>query len=451
MKKKVDLVSGNILKTLVTLSLPILGTAFIQMAYSLVDMIWIGRAGSAAVAAVGTAGFFSWFGNSLVTISKTGAEVGVSQAIGKNNSKERNEYVYSSLFLCITMAIIYGILLIVFRDGLIGFFNLGDETIIRMSKEYLIVIALGMICAFINPQLTGIFTASGNSKTPFIVNTIGLVMNIVLDPILIFGMFNIKPLGVVGAALATVFSQLIVSLIFIYTFIKHGYNISFNNRKYINRKIIKRVCKYGGPTAIQNCLFTFFSMLIGRVVAMAGPVSIAVQKVGSQIESISWMTAGGFSSALTAFVGQNYGAKRNDRVLKGYVSTLFISCLVGVFATVLLVFAGEQLFRLFINESEAIIQGADYLRILGYSQLFMCLEITTAGAFYGIGKTMTPSLISIIFTGLRVPLAIILFKPELLGINGVWWSISGSSIIKGIILVILFYFMFIKKINKSIA
>lgn len=451
MKKKVDLVSGNILKTLVTLSLPILGTAFIQMAYSLVDMIWIGRAGSAAVAAVGTAGFFSWFGNSLVTISKTGAEVGVSQAIGKNNSKERNEYVYSSLFLCITMAIIYGILLIVFRDGLIGFFNLGDETIIRMSKEYLIVIALGMICAFINPQLTGIFTASGNSKTPFIVNTIGLVMNIFLDPILIFGMFNIKPLGVVGAALATVFSQLIVSLIFIYTFIKHGYNISFNNRKYINRKIIKRVCKYGGPTAIQNCLFTFFSMLIGRVVAMAGPVSIAVQKVGSQIESISWMTAGGFSSALTAFVGQNYGAKRNDRVLKGYVSTLFISCLVGVFATVLLVFAGEQLFRLFINESEAIIQGADYLRILGYSQLFMCLEITTAGAFYGIGKTMTPSLISIIFTGLRVPVAIILFKPELLGINGVWWSISGSSIIKGIILVILFYFMFIKKINKSIA
>ncbi|EKY27371.1 MATE family efflux transporter [Clostridium celatum] len=445
MKKKVDLVSGNILKTLVTLSLPILGTAFIQMAYSLVDMIWIGRAGSAAVAAVGTAGFFSWFGNSLVTISKTGAEVGVSQAIGKNNSKERNEYVYSSLFLCITMAIIYGILLIVFRDGLIGFFNLGDETIIRMSKEYFIVIALGMICAFINPQLTGIFTASGNSKTPFIVNTIGLVMNIVLDPILIFGMFNIKPLGVVGAALATVFSQLIVSLIFIYTFIKHGYNISFNNRKYINRKIIKRVCKYGGPTAIQNCLFTFFSMLIGRVVAMAGPVSIAVQKVGSQIESISWMTAGGFSSALTAFVGQNYGAKRNDRVLKGYVSTLFISCLVGVFATVLLVFAGEQLFRLFINESEAIIQGADYLRILGYSQLFMCLEITTAGAFYGIGKTMTPSLISIIFTGLRVPVAIILFKPELLGINGVWWSISGSSIIKGIILVILFYFMFIKK------
>lgn len=450
MKKRVDLVSGNIVKTLLTLSLPILGTSFIQMAYSLVDMIWIGKAGSAAVAAVGTAGFFAWFGNSLVMITKTGAEVGVSQAIGKNDSKERNSYVYSSITLCIIMSIIYGIILIIFKDGLIGFFNLGDEVIIRMSEEYLIVIALGMICAFLNPQFTGIFTASGNSKTPFVVNTIGLIMNIILDPLLIFGVGFIKPLGVAGAALATVLSQLLVTIIFIYTFIKNGYNFNLSNRKYVKMKYINRICVFGGPTAIQNCLFTFFSMLIGRIVASAGPVAIAVQKVGSQIESISWMTAGGFASALTAFIGQNYGAKRNDRVIKGYTSTLIISCILGIFTTILLIFSGGPIFSVFINEAEAIAQGIDYLRILGYSQLFMCLEITTSGAFYGVGRTVTPSVIGIIFTGLRVPVAMILFKPELLGINGVWWSISGSSIIKGILLVILFYFMVIIPLKREI-
>ena len=185
-------------------------------------------------------------------------------------------------------------------------------------------------------------------------------------------------------------------------------------------------------------------MLIGRIVAISGPVSIAVQKVGSQIESISWMTAGGFASALTAFVGQNYGAQKKHRVLQGYLSTIAISSLVGIFATALLIFAGEPIFSIFINEPEAIAQGVDYLRILGYSQLFMCLEITTSGAFYGLGKTMTPSIVGIIFTGLRVPAAMILFRPELLGINGVWWSISGSSIIKGILLVVLFYFMVIR-------
>ena len=198
MKKRVDLVSDNIVKTLLTLSLPILGTSFIQMAYSLVDMIWIGRAGSAAVAAVGTAGFFAWFGNSMVLITKTGAEVGVSQAIGKNDDKERNCYVYSSIALCILMSIVYGIILIILKDELIGFFNLGDPVIIKMSINYLIIISIGMICAFLNPQFTGIFTASGNSKTPFVVNTVGLIMNIILDPILIFGIGGIKPLGVVG-------------------------------------------------------------------------------------------------------------------------------------------------------------------------------------------------------------------------------------------------------------
>ena len=115
-----------------------------------------------------------------------------------------------------------------------------------------------------------------------------------------------------------------------------------------------------------------------------------------------------------------------------------------------LVFAGGPIFSIFINEKEAILQGIDYLRILGYSQLFMCLEITTSGAFYGVGKTITPSIVGIIFTGLRVPVAMLLFKPELLGINGVWWSISGSSMIKGVLLVILFYFMVLKPLKRTL-
>ena len=98
MKKSVNLVSGNIISTLIKLSLPILGTSFIQMAYNMIDMIWVGRIGSNAVAAVGTAGFFTWFGSALVFISKIGAEIGVSQAIGKKDINEKNKFVYNSLF-----------------------------------------------------------------------------------------------------------------------------------------------------------------------------------------------------------------------------------------------------------------------------------------------------------------------------------------------------------------
>ncbi|VYU43192.1 MATE family efflux transporter [Clostridium tertium] len=454
MKKSVNLVSGNITSSLIKLSLPILGTSFIQMAYNMIDMIWVGRIGSNAVAAVGTAGFFTWFGSALVFISKIGAEIGVSQAIGKKDKIERNKYIYNSLLINIVIAFTYTFLLVLFRKNLIGFFNLGDEAIIKMAIDYLIVVSLGMIFSFLNPLFTGIFNASGSSKVPFFINSIGLVFNIAFDPILIFGLFGFPKLGVIGAALATVLAQVIVSVIFIIAFIKNGYSLSLKNRKYIDKKVITKICKLGIPMAMQNCGFSFFAMVIGRVVASFGPVAIAVQKVGSQIEAISWMTAEGFAAALTAFVGQNYGANKWGRILKGYKATIIVASVLGIFSTLLLIFAGRDIFSVFIPEKEAIEAGANYLMILGFSQLFMCIEITTAGAFSGLGDTVTPFWVSIILTGLRIPTAIFLSSYAALGLNGVWWSISGTSILKGIILVILFFIMVIipnrNKFQKSI-
>ena len=454
MKKSINLVSGNISSTLFKLSIPILGTSFIQMAYNMIDMIWVGRLGSNPVAAVGTAGFFTWFGTSLVFISKVGAEVGISQAIGKNDINERNKFVYSSLFINLLIALLYTIILIIFKDSLIGFFKLGNEEIIKMAVDFLVIVSLGMVFYFLNPLFTGIFNASGNSKIPFVINTIGLIFNILFDPILIFGWFGFKPMGVVGAAIATVGAQIVVSILFIITFIRNGYSFKLRNIKYIDKKVIYQICKLGIPTALQNCSFAFFAMIIGRIVSAWGPVSIAVQKVGSQIEAISWMTAEGFGVALTAFVGQNYGANKWDRIIKGYKATMLMSIIIGVFATILLIFFGEGIFAIFIPEQEAIIGGSNYLKILGLSQIFMCIEITTAGAFSGLGNTITPSWVGIVLTGARIPLAILLTRLTTLGINGVWYSISFTSIIKGILLFSLFIFMVIipnkKRILKNI-
>lgn len=450
MKKNIDLTSGNIFSALLKLAIPILGTSFIQMAYNMIDMIWIGRLGSDAVAAVGTAGFFTWFGTSLVFISKIGTEVGVAQAIGKEDLNEKNKFVYSGLLITIIVAIIYTILVLVFREQLIGFFNLGDEKIINMSLDYLIIVAVGMIFMFLNPIFTGIFNASGDSKTPFVINTVGLIFNIVFDPIFIFGMGGAPALGVKGAAYATVLAQAIVTVIFVYVFIRNGYSINVRkDSQYICKKCINKICKLGIPAALQNGLFSFFSMVIGRVVADFGAVSIAVQKVGSQIEAISWMTAGGFSTALTTFIGQNYGANKWDRIFKGYKATMIMATILGVFSTLLFMFVGKQIFSFFIPEQEAISQGAVYLTILAYSQLFMCLEITATGAFAGLGNTVTPSWVIVILTGVRIPLCMVLSKIPSLGVDGIWWGISITSMMKGILLVGLFYIMVIVPYRKK--
>ena len=439
MKDRLNLTEGRITEKLLKLSLPIMGTSFIQMGYNMIDMIWVGKAGSKAVAAVGTAGFFPWLAMAFIMISKVGGEIKVAQSIGANNISTTKSYMKSAIEINIILAIIYTISLIVLNKQLIGFFRLGDLEVITMSRQYLIIVALSMVFYFINPVFTAIFNGLGNSKTPFRIDTVGLITNIILDPILIFGWGFAPKLGVAGAAIATVFAQIVVTTCFIYIIVKSKEEY-FKLRlfKEIETKYYKVLYKLGLPIAIQSGMFTVFSMLLGVIVASWGPVAVAVQKVGSQIEAISWMTAEGLSVALGSFVGQNYGAKKYSRINKGCKIAITVSSVLGIITTLVLVFAGESIFSIFIDESEAIEKGAIYLKILGYSQFFMCLEIITTGAFKGLGRTYIPSIIITILTGARVPLAYFISRPEMLGLNGVWWSITLSSILKGILMISLF-------------
>ncbi len=432
------LTEGNIFKALISLALPIMGTSFLQIAYNMTDMIWIGRAGSKAVAGVGTAGFFTWLAMAFILIPKIGAEIGIAQSIGKGDINKAKSYAQNTIQLNILLGLIYGATLILFRNQLIAFFNIGDSDVINMATSYLMIIGFGINFYFINPLFTGIYNGYGDSKTPFLFNTVGLGVNMVLDPILIFGIGPIPALGVEGAALATIIAQFSVMLIFIYNFKKLTL---FNGLKIFKKPdfdIMKWIIKLGLPIALQNGLFSIFGMFLARIIAGWGPIPIAVQRVGSQIEAISWMTASGFSTATGTFVGQNFGAGKWDRIKDGYYNSMIIVGAIGIFATVLLIFGARPIFSIFIPEEEAIKQGVVYLKILGLSQLFMCIEITTSGAFTGLGRTIPPSIVGIIFTGLRVPVAMIVSAEHLLGLNGVWWTISISSIIKGIILLIWF-------------
>lgn len=451
MDSRVDLTQGKIGEKLVKLALPIMGTAFIQMAYNMIDMMWVGRVGSNAVAAVGTAGFYPWLAMAFIVISRVGGEVKVAQSIGENNTKTTKEYIKSSIEINIILAIIYTIALLIFNDELIGFFKLGDSEVISMSLQYLNIMAIGMVFYFINPVFTAIFNGSGNSKTPFRINTIGLIANIILDPVLIFGIGPFPALGVTGAAIATVTAQIVVFACFIYVILKEqeGYfRVKFFRN--INIKYYKELFVLGMPIAIQSAMFTIFSMSLGVIVAAFGPIAIAAQKVGSQIEAISWMIGDGLAAALSTFAGQNYGAKNYSRINKGCKVTLIIGAILGIVNTLVLIYLGRSIFSVFIAEAEAIEKGAEYLKILGYSQLFMCIEIIITGLFKGIGRTYIPSIILTVLTGARIPLAYFLSRPDILGLSGIWWSITISSIAKGTLMLIIFLYLFrIGKLYKN--
>lgn len=443
--EKNRLTEGNISSTLVRLAIPIMATSFVQMAYNMMDMIWLGRVSTNAVAAAGTAGFFTWFGSALFMIPKIGAEVGVAQSLGKEDTDGAKKFVLYTIQLDLIIAILYSILLIIFRHKIIGFFDLGDMEVIEMATDYLLIISLGLIFYFLNPVFTGIFNGSGNSSTPFKINVIGLVINMVLDPLMIMGIGPFPKMGIKGAALATVIAQFVVTMVFL-IIVKNKSKL-FKGLKIFqkpDKDYLRTIFKLGLPASVQTAIFASIAMVIAKIIAQWGATPIAVQKVGSQIESISWMTAGGFSTAISAFVGQNYGAGKWGRIKEGYKKGLLIVGSIGIFATCLLIFGARPIFKLFIpKDKEALQMGITYLRILGISQFFMTIEIATQGAFNGIGRTIPPSFVGILFNGLRIPASLILSSTSL-GLNGIWWSISISSVFKGIVLV-FWYIVVLKK------
>lgn len=429
--KKIDLTEGDITKSLITLSLPIIATNFIQTAYGMIDMLWIGRVGSDAVAAIGTASFFINLAMAIFTVVSIGTGVKISHAIGRGREKESKIYIQNGIILTIIISLIYTIFLLVLKKQLIGFYNLGSDVDI-MAQKYLLISAIGIIFMFFNTLLTSILNSYGDSKLPFKANTIGFVFNIILDPILIFGIGIISPLGVVGAALSTLISRIAVFFMFI-KMAKGKLNIYSKKIKF-NRDKCLEVFKLGLPITMQRVIFTLISMSIAKLVADYGATAIAVQKVGVQIESISYMTIGGLQGAIAAFVGQNYGAMKKERIKEGYYRALRLTIIFGLIITLIFIVFSKQIFGIFLSDSESLIMGSIYMKILGLSQVFMCIELLTVGAFNGIGKTYAPPIISVVFTALRIPMAIALSSITILGINGIWMSISISSLFKGVIL-----------------
>lgn len=436
--QKVDLLHGRILPSLAKLAFPIMATQLIQMAYNLTDMIWIGRVGSGAVAAVGASGMYLWLANGLATIPRLGGQVKAAHALGSGDTEKAAAYAAAAFRLGAVLAGACTAVYLIFYKPLTAFFRLNDPAVVRDAECYLLVVALGLFFSFFNQIFTGLFTCMGASAVTFRSTAAGLAANIVLDPLFIFGLGPLPALGVAGAAIATVLAQGVVFLLFLLAARREGAlfpHLQLRRRR--SRADYADILRIGLPVSVQSIFFSSLSMIIARLIAGWGDAAVAVQKVGSQIESISWMTADGFASAVNAFVAQNYGAKQPARIRRGTAGAAALMAGWGLLTGALLVIFPQALFRVFIQEEAVLPMGVDYLRILGYSQLFMCMEITCTGAFQGLGRPMVPTVVSVIFNTARIPMALIL-SATALSLNGVWWAITLSSILKGLIIPVWF-------------
>ncbi len=435
-----NLTEGSIFKVLMKLSLPIMASAFLATAYSVTDLAWIGTLGSSAVAGVGVGGMYVWLSQGFSTLARMGGQVPMAQELGKGNTEEAKKYAVTSLWVVTFFGMLFGAASLIFADPMVAFFNLDTPQTIAHAKIYLQITCGLIVFSYIGYTLTGLYTAQGDSKTPLKANFIGLVTNMILDPLLILGIGPFPRLEVVGAAVATVFAQFLVALVLIFdiyrpkskNLLKTAGILHFPDLEYF-----KTVFKIGTPAALQGSLYCAFSMVLTRMVSGFGDGAIATQRVGGQIESITWNVADGFAAALNAFSAQNFGAGKIERVKKGYYLSAVTIAVWGSLIGVLFILFPQGIASIFFHEPEVIAIAIGYLTIIGIGEPFMCVEIVSSGAISGLGNTKLCSIISIIFTGFRIPLAYLLSHTAL-GLNGIWWALTITSMCKGVVFLLAF-------------
>jgi len=415
----------------------------------------MGRLSSASVAAVGTAAMYLWLAQALIVIGRMGAEIGVSQYIGKGDEEGAKKFANNAFWVAVVLGIAFTAIMIFARAPLIAFFNIDDAQVVYEAKQYLAISALGLPLIFIHNIITGVFNGFGNTKLPFYINAFGLVVNIVISPFLIFsrylrfdgasfvimreacymGGFSLPigaGLGITGAALGTVVASAANLALKIWAMKKYSQRPFPKFAFFVRpcRESVRQIFKWGIPVAIESALFTFLFMVVARLIADFGTGAIAAHRVGYQVEALAYLVGGGFASAITAYMGQNYGAQKWERIRTGYKLGIIAMGIYGTLAAAFLFFLAEPLVGIFLTCPEEIRMGGDYLRVFALTQILGCMEGVSAGAFRGQGQTVKPSIVSIVSNVLRVIFAYALVR--VWGLNGIWYGIAISVTIRSL-------------------
>ncbi|MEG0502695.1 MAG: MATE family efflux transporter [Cellulosilyticaceae bacterium] len=440
--KKVDLTKGKVWKVLLALALPIMGSSILQFTYNLIDMLWVGRLGSDALASIGSASFFIGLGYSINAMVVIGTGIKVAHAIGRKDEYEIKQYINIGILLNSMIGLVYATLLIGGGKYFIQFLHLENVGVEKNAYLYLAWSGPMLFFAYFNLLYTRIFGSFGDNKSALKISGMGILINIILDPILIYGM----KWGVTGAAIATLIANIVMFVVFR---IKAKYLFRYDAKVGIDTEKLKEVVQLGFPMAFQRILFTLVNIILARMITVFGSDAIAAQKIGLQIESVTYMVIGGLNGAVVSFTGQNFGAKKYERIHKGYDTALKIGIGYAVITAIIFILIPRQLVELFVREENTIIIASYYLQIIAISQVFSTVEMVSNGLFTGIGMPKVPAKVSILFTVLRIPMAFILMSR--LGVSGIWWSIALSSVLKGITMYIVYRLKVRKRYNDVTA
>lgn len=418
-----------------SLAWPTIVMGWLRSSYFLANSFWVSSMGRDALAAIGGCAFATWIAYSLMEIAATGVYSEVAQATGAGDRGRVQRALGHGLLLATGVGLLVTLLLWYGRGIYLEMLGVTDPTVRALGLEYLGYTAIGSIAVTWFTTLTSAFRGLGNARAPLWMYGLTLLLNVAIDPLMIYGGLGWKGMGIGGAALATVLAHGVGVVTSALLLRREGYWPTLGR---IELPWLGRIAAIGLPVAVSGAGFSFVYVLLGREISRYGSDALAAVGLGHRIESLIYLACVGFQVAGTTLVGQWVGAGDLEQAAQAARAVRREMVRVVLVASVLVMGLAPQLVGIFSPEPEVVRLGSWYLWMTGSVAVLMGLEALYEGAFAGVGKTMAPLLIAFPLTALRIPLAHVLAVWVGWGAVGVWVAIALSTLSKGLLMMYWF-------------
>ena len=430
-----DLTTGSIPRHILVFSWPMFVGNLLQALYNTVDSFWVGRyIGPAALGAVSVS-FPIIFALMAVILGLTMATTTmVAQYRGAGDDARVKQTVANSLIAITVLGLLSTAAGIAFCTQILQLMRTPEE-ILEPAALYLGIFLVGLVPMFLFNQFASILRGLGDSRSPLRYLVIATVVNIVLDPILIFGIGPIAPLGIKGVALATVTSQTLATVLLLLQLIKTTDLVPRERSAWrVDGRLILQMFRIGIPAGLQSIVVSFSMIVLAAIVNSFGPTVVAAFGAAGRLDQLAFLPALSMSFAVTALVGQNLGAGKYERVKEVVRWSVLLTGAITAAVTVVVVLFPGSLLGVFTGDAGVLREGASYLRIVGLSYIPLALMFTITGVLRGAGDTMMSMLISFITLWVvRLPLALFLANTLGWGVQGAWASISLSTLLGAVL------------------
>lgn len=421
-------------KLILSIAVPAVLQTVIRSSFSFVDAFFVGQLGSVQLAGLSVATFLVWGLLSLAEIIPVGTNSLIAQSVGAKNLTLSKKLATSNLVNAFFNAAILGFILLPVLPYLYDLIALDSRQRI-FASEYLVTIMIGLPCLILQTTVSAIFRGYGDTKTPFYLLLLSVLLNLILTPALTFGVDGFFQIRNEGSS----YSNLDFILYIIcswFRVINSSYLRSKLKTYKFEGEILKETFRIGLPLALNGLAFSMIYVFVSRFVSDYGTTGLAALGIGHRSESIAYQICVGFSLAATILVGQKVGAGKTDDAERIAWKILWLSLvIVFIYSVPLFIFSAE-IASIFSDDHSVINAASTYNKVAAAVLIFSAAEVILSGAFSGAGDTVPPAVVGLPFNILRIPFSAI-FTP-IFGLEGVWIAISLTVFLKGVIMVVWF-------------